>query len=116
MGEIPGKGSRPYWNGTPGSIGLCPPELTLHTLKSPGKDKDAGEETKEPPFVMTYCDSIANWNSLIVQDTNPRHQRGAERTRPDVHDAPQVGQAADEAGHPEHGRGSDHDARTASQR
>jgi len=44
------------------------------------------------------------------------YQRGAEGAGSHVHDAPEVRQAADEAGHPEHGRRGDHDAGTAGAR
>ena len=52
----------------------------------------------------------------VVQDSDPRHQRGAQGAGPHVHAAPQVGQAADQAGHPQHGRRGHHAARTASPR
>lgn len=50
------------------------------------------------------------------QDKDKGHKRGAKGAGQDVYDAPEERQAADEAGHPQHGRRGHHDAGAASQR
>lgn len=52
----------------------------------------------------------------LLQDKDKGHKRGTQGTGKDVYDAPQEWQAADQAGHPEHGCGGHHDPGAASQR